>query len=200
MKRLLIFLTGLFFAVNTMLAQGVAINKDGSPPHQSSILDVKSTDGGMLAPRMTKAQRDSIPNPAVGLFIYQITPPKGFYCHNGTEWIPVAGSGVHYPGEFYGGGIVCHVNHTGDHGLICSLVDVAIDKEWSNVTDIGIGESAQSTWNSPGNVMAIMNQQNHVTSAAQECDDYFNIDYGTGTFGDWVLPSIAELRKLFNNL
>jgi len=52
-------------------SQGVAINNDNSSPDASAMLDVKSTTKGMLAPRMTQAQRNSIASPANGLVIYQ---------------------------------------------------------------------------------------------------------------------------------
>jgi len=34
----------------------VAINKDGTQPDASAMLDIKSTDGGLLIPRMTTTQ------------------------------------------------------------------------------------------------------------------------------------------------
>lgn len=39
-------------------------------PDASSILDITSTNGGVLMPRMTTAQRDAIVNPARGLIVY----------------------------------------------------------------------------------------------------------------------------------
>jgi hypothetical protein len=53
----------------TLNAQ-VAISADGSNPHPSAILEVKSTNKGMLIPRMTTSQRMGINNPAVGLLVY----------------------------------------------------------------------------------------------------------------------------------
>lgn len=54
---------------NPLNAQ-VGINFDGSQPHPSAMLDVKSTDKGLLVPRMTAAQRLSIPSPADGLIVF----------------------------------------------------------------------------------------------------------------------------------
>lgn len=48
----------------------IGINIDGSTPNPSSILDVKSSDKGMLVPRMTIGQRDAITNPADGLMVF----------------------------------------------------------------------------------------------------------------------------------
>ncbi len=45
------------------LAQGVGINNDASAPDNSAMLDVKSTEKGLLIPRMTLAQRGAIAAP-----------------------------------------------------------------------------------------------------------------------------------------
>ena len=39
----------------------------------SSIMDIESTEKGLLPPRMTSVQRDAILNPAEGLMIYNTT-------------------------------------------------------------------------------------------------------------------------------
>jgi hypothetical protein len=81
----------LFFLFFETIAQGAAINTDGSSAHASAILDIKSTSKGLLIPRRTKAQRDAIVSPAEGLFIYQTDNSPGFYLYNGTAWpsVPV---------------------------------------------------------------------------------------------------------------
>ena len=69
-------------------AQGIAVNGDGSPPDSSAMLDVQSTTGGFLMPRMTTEQREAIDSPAVGLMVYD-TDTNGFWCFAGPEWIKV---------------------------------------------------------------------------------------------------------------
>ena len=64
----------------------VAINADGSSPNSSAMLDVQSSDKGMLIPRMTEAERDAIASPATGLLIYQTDETNGFYYYDGTNW------------------------------------------------------------------------------------------------------------------
>ena len=63
-------------------------------------LDISSTTGGLLIPRMTTAERDLIVNPAVGLQIYN-TSVNCFNVWNGSVWgqicpdcgfVPVAGN------------------------------------------------------------------------------------------------------------
>ena len=45
----------------------------GETPDTSAVLDLQSTDKGVLFPRMSNAQRDSILLPAEGLLIFNTT-------------------------------------------------------------------------------------------------------------------------------
>ena len=51
--------------------QGIAINEDGSAPSPSAILDIKSTNKGMLVPRLSQDQKNGIVTPANGLLVFQ---------------------------------------------------------------------------------------------------------------------------------
>lgn len=53
---------------------GVGVNV--VPPNASAALDVTSTTGGVLFPRMTGTQRDAISSPANGLVLYNTTTDK----------------------------------------------------------------------------------------------------------------------------
>jgi hypothetical protein len=64
--------------------QGVSINTNQADPDSSAILDVSSTNKGILIPRITEANRPS--NPAEGLLIYQVDNTPGFYYFDGTGW------------------------------------------------------------------------------------------------------------------
>jgi len=75
--------------VGLMFAQNVGINTDGSTPHASAMLDVKSNEKGMLVPRMSQTQRNAISAPATGLLIYQTDNTPGFYFYNGSAWTAV---------------------------------------------------------------------------------------------------------------
>jgi hypothetical protein len=72
-------------------AQSFAINTDGSTANASALVDIKSTDKGMLIPRMSKAQKNAITTPATGLMVFQDAPDSiGFYYYNGTGWLWLA--------------------------------------------------------------------------------------------------------------
>ena len=58
-------------------------------PNNSAILEMVSTNKGVLVPRMTQLQRDAIASPATGLLIYQTDIIAGFYYYSGTAWTAV---------------------------------------------------------------------------------------------------------------
>lgn len=70
---------------NAKFKYSVAIG--ASDPVASALLDMQSTSKGLLVPRMTKAQRDAISSPAVGLIIWQTDNTPGIRSYNGTNWI-----------------------------------------------------------------------------------------------------------------
>ncbi|MBL4703449.1 MAG: hypothetical protein JKY54_02950, partial [Flavobacteriales bacterium] len=74
----------VFFAITTD-AQ-VKIGDNPASINSCSILEMESTDKGILIPRMTTSQRDAIPSLAVGLQIYN-TSTNHFNFYDGTDWI-----------------------------------------------------------------------------------------------------------------
>ena len=74
----------LFISINVS-GQSVAINTDKSIPDGSAMLDIKSTNKGLLPPRLTKQQIFSIVNPAAGLMVYNSISNKPVY-FDGTNW------------------------------------------------------------------------------------------------------------------
>ncbi|QXP59357.1 hypothetical protein [Olleya sp. HaHaR_3_96] len=57
-------------------------------PDPSSVLDISSTEKGMLAPRMTSVQRIAIVSPAEGLLVFDIDEDL-FYFYDSTVWVPL---------------------------------------------------------------------------------------------------------------
>lgn len=63
-------------------------------PNASAVLDITSTTQGMLAPRMTTAQRTAIASPADGLIVYDTDLKALYYYSSGsTSWVVVS-SGI----------------------------------------------------------------------------------------------------------
>ncbi len=78
----------VLFTVSHVHAQSIGVNTN--TPHASAALDVSSTTQGLLAPRMTDAQRLAIASPATGLLVYQTNGTKGLYQFDGSSWLPVS--------------------------------------------------------------------------------------------------------------
>jgi hypothetical protein len=77
-----IILTVFFGMVQAAQGQGLGIGT--VTPDPSSALDITSTNGGILIPRMTSAQRDAIESPASGLLVF-VTDPGNFSYYNGIS-------------------------------------------------------------------------------------------------------------------
>ncbi|HLO43642.1 MAG TPA: hypothetical protein VK175_04860 [Leadbetterella sp.] len=87
---------------------GVVISNAGGTdiPNSASILDIRSTNKGVLIPRMTTIERDAIVLPIAGLMIYNSSTNR-FNFWNGSSWLvlnsealtlPFVGTGVENSG------------------------------------------------------------------------------------------------------
>ena len=117
-KQITFFLVMLVFG-DSMYAQSVGINDDGSSPNSKAMLDVKSTTKGLLPPRMTEAERNAITVAPAGLIIWctNCGASGEMQVYNGTAWTNMVG-GSASPAPF-----VC-----GD-----PLVDARDNKSYSTV-------------------------------------------------------------------
>ena len=70
----------------TLASQSIGIGT--TSPDNSALLDISSTDKGLLVPRMTAIQRAAIVQPATGLIVYQTNGSPGFYYNTGTPLAP----------------------------------------------------------------------------------------------------------------
>lgn len=89
-KGLLVQLTCLCLAIaisRNSYSQSMGISSSSITPDASSILEIRSSTKGLLIPRMTTTDRNSIPSPATGLIIYNTTTNK-FNFYNGS-WIEI---------------------------------------------------------------------------------------------------------------
>ncbi len=93
-------LTTILVIFSLGLSAQVSVNTDGSDPDGSAMLDVKSTDKGMLVPRIALVNTsDPISGmKPEGLLVWNTSttgnyPEPGFYYWNGSEWIKISVSG-----------------------------------------------------------------------------------------------------------
>ncbi|MES2777476.1 MAG: FG-GAP repeat protein [Bacteroidota bacterium] len=73
----------------SLLFAQISIGTSGTPPHPSAMLDVQSTEKGLLFPRLTSSQRRNVINPAAGLVVYD-TEKQALYLFNGLLWKALA--------------------------------------------------------------------------------------------------------------
>lgn len=93
MKKLffsLLFIALFFIKAYSQQPQNVSINSTGNLPDPSSMLDISSTDKGLLIPRMTTSQRTAIASPAKGLLVFD-NDLNEFWYYNGIAWTAFAG-------------------------------------------------------------------------------------------------------------
>jgi hypothetical protein len=100
MKNLNIFnrtlITTLLVLFSLLTNGQVAINTTGVQANSSAMLDVSSTEKGLLIPRMTQEQREAIPSPTTGLLVYQTDNTAGFYFYGSSSWIRLDNEGSNW--------------------------------------------------------------------------------------------------------
>ena len=86
-----LFLFCISISTGRLSAQNVAINNDGSLPNANAILDIKSTNRGVLIPRIDYNNRPVGPSVPGGMLIYvTANGPLGnnaYYFYDGTNWL-----------------------------------------------------------------------------------------------------------------
>jgi hypothetical protein len=159
-------------------------------PH--AILDIESSDSGILLPRLSETQKNNIVTPPEALLLYQNDNTKGFYYYDGTSWIlinnGVSSSGLSI-GQLYMGGIIIHLEPDDKHGLILALGDVP-----------------RQPWGSRGNFRSLTNDNIYsgnpnsysmlrFSPIAREVNNTVS-----GGYGGWYLPSVNEMMLITGKL
>jgi hypothetical protein len=106
-------------------------------------------------------------------------------------------------GDFAQGGIVFWVDETGQHGLVCAKTDQSIGVRWyagsignTQAKGDGLFAGEANTSIIIAAYVALGDDEN--TYAARICNE-LQITEGGKTYGDWYLPSKAELNLIYQN-
>lgn len=131
------FLFLLIFVYQLSAQVGVGTNM----PHPSSALEIQSTKAGLLAPRMTTAQRDSISSPALGLIIYN-TSTKCLNIYDNNHWQELCGISSAYSSN----AVHCGRNPT----MVVDITNPVTGKTWMDrnlgATEYGLSNVVQNTY------------------------------------------------------
>ena len=164
MKNVFTLLAAVLLTATTYAQIGI----NNENPDASAALDITSTTGGLLVPRMTAAERDAISPAATGLMIYQTDGTVGFYYYNGSSWAEVAATSKTYSvNTFYAelGGYVIQISPSGKHGVVAAMQD-----------------QGTSNWYEANNLLS--NPNNHDSNGME--------------FSDWRLPTLRELNLMYD--
>ena len=210
MKHFFTFLAAVLFTATTYAQVGI----NTETPDASAALDITSTTGGLLVPRMTETQRDEITSAATGLMIYQTDGTAGFYYYNGSSWegyysknevdvlianLQPTSSWTYNIGDFVNGGVVFWIDSTGQHGLVVAFSDVATSVQWGCYnTDLPNVPNVQ-TFPPVGQGAEIGHGFNNTNAILYDCPNAPAALAARSLGADWFLPSINELNQMYIN-
>ncbi len=136
MKNLYLFFFACLLLTGLITNAQVAINNTGAAANSSAMLDIVSTDKGLLIPRV--ADTTSVSSPAVGLLIYRTNSPQGFFYYNGTKWQRI-GTSIDLPISIANGGTGSTTKNFVDLTTNQTIVGL---KTWSNLATFNAGLSS----------------------------------------------------------
>jgi len=188
MKKLLITIAITLLSVIYVNAQsGVAVNTTGAAADPSAMLDVSSSDKGVLIPRMTEAERTAIAVPARGLMVYQIDNSEGFWYFDGSAWTQF--------GDNLGNHIASDSLDMANKKIInlatCTQNSDAANKEYvDNAVSAGGGGSSK-----PSMISNESAADYTLSEAVQYCENLTE-----GGYTDWSLPTFDEIGYFFGSV
>lgn len=170
---------------------GVLISEIPGMPHPSAVVEVRSTNKGMLIPRMTTIERNNIPSPATGLWLYN-TDTKTFQVYQGNNiWIDIGPNSIMAPVALPASGAGASnfvANWNSVQGATGYRLDVSTNSSFSsfvsgyNNLDVGNVTSRNVTGLSCGTYY-------YRVRAYNECGVSVNSNVETGTTNPSTSPS-----------
>jgi len=196
MKQFFTFLAAVLLTTTTYAQIGI----NNENPDASAALDITSTTGGLLPPRMTTTQRDAI-SAAKGLVLFNTTT-NTLQINEGdattANWLSLTASTCGLSiGDTHQGGIIFYLDGSGCHGLVAAPSDQSTGIQWYNGSYTDTYAYGNGIGSGEGNSQGIRRWQGTCSScyASQLCQD---LNLGGKT--DWYLPSKYELNLMYENI
>ena len=196
MKNIFTLLAAVLLTATTFAQVGI----NNETPDASAALDITSTTGGLLVPRMTETQRDAI-TATQGLIIFCTDCASGegeLQIKLTSSWKNTIGGDVNDPlaiGDLYQGGRIFYLDGNGG-GLIAAEADQSSGIQWYNGSYVTTGATGTAIGTGSANTDAIILAQGTETSYAARLAR----EYTDGTYTDWFLPSKDELDLMHSNI
>ena len=193
MKNIFTLLAAVLLTTTTYAQIGI----NNENPDASAALDITSTTGGLLVPRMTAAERDAI-TASQGLIIFcsDCASNEGeLQIKLTSSWKNTIGGDVNDPpaiGDTYQGGIIFYLDGNGG-GLIAADSDQS-SAQWG-CYEQSIGGTSSAVGTGAANTTAIVSGCSETAIAARIC-----ADLTLGEYDDWFLPSKDELNLMYDNI
>jgi len=189
--KLVIIISSMVLMSAQMNGQNVGIGANTFTPDNSALLELQSTNSGLLLPRMTTAQRDAISYPAQSLLIFNTTT-KCFETYVGNVWYKVwcelpCGNTVSYDGVTY---------NTVQIGNQCWFKENLRTTKYNDGTSITNITNA-STWTSTttGAYCCYSNSTSNCTTYGA-LYNWYAVTTGKLCPSGWHVPSDAEWKTL----
>ena len=197
LKELVIIISSMVIMSAQMNGQNVGIGANTFTPDSSALLELQSTNSGLLLPRMTTAQRDAISNPAQSLLIFNTTTKcyegyvdgqwRSIYCE------PCSGvSTVSYDGVTY---------NTVSIGNQCWFKENLRTTKYNDGTSI-TNVTDKATWTSTTSGAYCWFNNDSLTYSATygALYNWYAVNTGKLCPSGWHVPSDAEWTTLTNYL
>ena len=196
LKELVIIISSMVIMSAQMNGQNVGIGANTFTPDNSALLELQSTNSGLLLPRMTTAQRDAISNPAQSLLIFNTTT-KCFETYVGNVWRAVwcdftcGTSTVTYDGVTY---------NTVQIGNQCWFKENLRTTKYNDGTSItNVTDNATWTSTTSGAYCCYSNDTSNCTTYGA-LYNWYAVNTGKLCPSGWHVPSDAEWTTLTNYL
>lgn len=189
----------LFLNFNTF--SQVAINSTGNSPDNSAMLDISSSNSGVLIPRLPLTgtnDNTTISSPVASLLIYNtatvsdVTP--GFYYYTGSDWAPLGEDAY----TFENGLTESGAHTVGLGGTLSSSTTIDFSAGFSNILYFNVNNGSQFIIQNNGIDNVIFNDNGNVNFAGNiSSGEYYNFEgtFGSGGYGLRQRSGDLQYRK-----